>query len=241
MASTVRPRQSFGVEDRHEVLLRRRVDAGDRLVKEVQVRFRREGAREECAPALAARQRADLRSAVGCHANLLEGGSNGLPIASAGPPERPESRVAAHHRHVPDAHREAPVDELGLGHVGDPVRRGAGWTAEDRHRARPRAQHARDHLEQGRLAAAVGTEDRDEGARVDPERHVLQRGPSVIPDRDALAARRPVGLTARRLGGRARRDAVAMPGVVMRPAASPGSTGGPRTRGTARTAPADAR
>ena len=60
-----------------QVLLGRGVDAGDRLVEEVQVGLRRERPGEEHAPALAARQRADL------------GRARGRPCRPARAPPRP--------------------------------------------------------------------------------------------------------------------------------------------------------
>ena len=178
------PPLRLGVEDGHQVFLRRRVDPGHGLVEQVQVGFRCERPSEERPPTLAARERPDLGPGVRGHPHLFQRCAHGLAIAAAGAPERPEPRITTHHRDVPHADREAPVDQFGLRDVGDPVRGAAGWAPEDRYLARPRAQHSRDHLEQRRLAATVGSEDRDEGPGIDLERHVLEGGAAVVADPD---------------------------------------------------------
>ena len=98
----------------------------------------------------------------------------------------------------------------------------------------------RDHLEQRRLAAAVGPEDRDEGAGIDLERNVLERGAAVVADRDVRERDR--GARAGRGGGRRRSGEPALDATAVTTGRAPGrSVGGPRTPGTARTARGDAR
>ena len=63
----------LGLEEVHELLLRRRVDAGHGLVEQVEVGVRGERPGEEHAPPLAARQLTDLHAAVLGHPDLLEG------------------------------------------------------------------------------------------------------------------------------------------------------------------------
>ena len=99
---------------------------GDRLVEEEQVGLRGERPGEEHAPPLAAREPADLRPQVAVHLDLVERVQHGAPVVAAGSADRPEAREAAHHHDVLDRDRERPVDELGLGHVGDAAALAAG-------------------------------------------------------------------------------------------------------------------
>ena len=108
------------------------------------------------------------------HPDPLERRRDGLAIGPAGLPERPQARVAAHHRHVPHGHRERPVHELGLRDVGDPTRRCPRGGPEDLDRPGPRLEDPGDQLEERRLAAAVRPEDREERAGRDLEIDVLQ-------------------------------------------------------------------
>ena len=100
MATTVRPAR-VRLEDIHQVLLGRDVDAGDGLVEEVQVGFRRQGPSEEDPPALAARQGPDLAVRSG---RAIPTVSSACATASWSPrraPPDPDERVAAHHHDVP--------------------------------------------------------------------------------------------------------------------------------------------
>ena len=104
-------------------------------------------------------------------------------VVRPGPPEPPERRVATHHHDVVDRHREAPVDELRLRHVGDATGLLAGRVAEDLDAAVPRPQQPGHELEQRALAGAVRPDDRQQRARLDGEVHVLERDPVAVADR----------------------------------------------------------
>ena len=145
----------LGLEEVHQELLGRRVDAGHRLVEEEQVRLRGERPGEEHAPSLAAREPPDLRPQVGRHADLRQRVADGAAVVGARPADRPEPREAAHHHHVLDRDREPPVDELGLGHVRDAACLAAGRRPEDLDPPRPRLQEPGHQLEQRALAGAV--------------------------------------------------------------------------------------
>ena len=109
----------LGLEDVHQVLLGPRVDAGDRLVEQVQLGFGGDGPGEEDPAALAARQGADLAVDRIGHPDRLEGRRDPLAIDRAGLAPEAEPGVAAHHHDLADGDRELPVDRLRLRQVGD--------------------------------------------------------------------------------------------------------------------------
>ena len=123
---------------------------------------------------------ADLGAGVVAHADLVECLGDRVTIVRARPAQRPEGRVATHHHHVPGAHREAPVDGLGLGNVGDPSRLDARRCSQHIDRTGPRLQEPGDDLEQGALAAAVGAEDRRQRARPELDVGVADRDPCSV-------------------------------------------------------------
>ena len=181
----------LGLQDVHQVLLGRGVDAGDRLVEEIQLRFRGQGPGEEDPPSLAARQRPDLAVDLGVHPDGLEAprprDGRGGPVA-----DRPDPGVAAHHHDLADGHRELPVDDLGLGHVGHLVSMDAGSRSEDLDRPGPGCQESRDRLEQGALARAVRPDDGQQRAGRDGQVDGLEGQPVAVSGADAgQADRRP--------------------------------------------------
>src|SRR5258707_972113 len=79
-----------------------------------------------------------------------------------------------HPRDVPGGARKGPVDGLGLGQVRDASRSFARRLAERFDRAGPGLQDPGYQLEQCCLATAVWAEDREEGAALDVETHVVE-------------------------------------------------------------------
>ena len=136
------PGTRLRLEHVHELLLGRGVDAGDRLVEEVQIRLGGERTRQEDAPALTTGERSDLacRRDPPCR-----------PFRARRRPARdrrdpadrpmPMRAYAAHHHDVLDSDRELPVDGLRLGQVGD--RRAA------------RARRLAEHLDPSRRSAGA--------------------------------------------------------------------------------------
>jgi len=157
------------LEEVHEVLLRRRVDPGDRLVEEEQIRLGRKRPGQEDAAPLTTRQPSDLGIRLGGHADLLEGCSDRPAIVAAGSSDRTEGGIAAHHDDVPHGDREPPVDELGLGDIGHPARLLACRMAEHLDAAGHRRQEPGHEPQQGALAGAVRPDDREQRARLDGE------------------------------------------------------------------------
>ncbi len=180
LAMTVRPAAASRLEDLHQVLLGRGVDARDRFVEQVQVRLGREGPAEEHAPALAAREGADLASILTGHADGLEGLLDSLPIGCRRRSAEPDERHATHHHHVAHRDRERPVDELGLRHIGDPPRLAAGRAAEHLDRARDRFDEPGDRLEERALARPVRPDDREQRPGPDLEIDVLEGDPVAV-------------------------------------------------------------
>ena len=74
----------LGLQDVHQVLLGRRVDAGDRLVQQVEVRVSRDCPGQEDPTPLTARQRADLALHRIRHADRLERIADGGAVRGAG-------------------------------------------------------------------------------------------------------------------------------------------------------------
>ena len=117
------------------------------------------------------------------HADLLERRRDRPPVVRPGSPEPPERRVAAHHHHVVDRHREAPVDELGLGDVGDAPRLLPGRVAEDLDAAVPWPEQSRHELEERDLPAPFGPTTASSESGLDREVHVLERDPVAVAGR----------------------------------------------------------
>ena len=123
---------------------------------------------------LAAGQLPDLAVAFGRHRHGLEGLRHRLAVGRARSAPDADRRVPTHHHDLADRDREAPVDELRLGHVGDPAGGLARWAAQHLDRPRPDRQQPRDDLEQRALARAVGSDDREQRPAPDGEADVLE-------------------------------------------------------------------
>ena len=118
----------LGLQDPHQVLLGRDVDAGHRLVEEVQVGLRGERLGEEDPAPLPARERADLAVSLRASCGPSRGPRRRRP-GRRGPAERPMPMSGT--RPIittsPTVTGNAQSTSLGLRHVGDPlgaVRRG---------------------------------------------------------------------------------------------------------------------
>ena len=85
----------------------------------------------------------------------------GLIVTARLAPE-PEPRVAAHHRHLADRHREVPIDRLGLRQVGDGTGSRARRSTEDGKSPGRRSDQSGDQLEQRALAGPVRPHHRDQ-------------------------------------------------------------------------------
>ena len=169
----------------HQVLLGRGVDAGDRLVEQVQVGPRRERPGEEDAPALAARQRADLAVAVvpPCRP-VSSAAATALAVVAARERRSPISGYRPIIATSPTVTGNAQSTELGLGHVGDRLAARPGGAAETPRPCRERPQQPGDDLEQRALAGAVRTDDGEQRAGRDLQVDVGQGDPVAVAGRD---------------------------------------------------------
>ena len=168
----------LGLEEVHQVLLRRDVDAGHRLVEEVQVRLRPRG------PGRGRRggagRRTASRSGSGRDPPMPTCSSacgDGVAVRRAGPAERAERADSGPSSRRP---RRSPGSPSRRSPPGA-RRRPAGPRRRAARRARrtvpgPRLEQAGDDLEQRGLAAAVRPEDRDERARPELDVDVADRG-----------------------------------------------------------------
>src|SRR5205823_8175084 len=136
-----------------EQLGARLVDPRERLVEEQDGRLLDEGAGDEDALALTARELSELR--VGelgeSHARECPDRSPPLSRSDRSPPREPRER--AHERHVEGGHGIVEARALGLRDEPEPRR--------DVERAAPRAKLPEQHAEEGRLPAPVRAEDAD--------------------------------------------------------------------------------
>ena len=162
------------VEDGQDGFLGGHVQAVERLVEQQQLRFLGQSAGQEDALLLAAGKLADLLAGKACCADTGQRGPRQGPIVAARPPQQANCADAAHHDHVLDCHREAPVDLGALRDVGD-ADVAAGAVAEDVEAAAVGVQRPGDELEQRALARAVWPDDGDALAAADAEGYRLQR------------------------------------------------------------------
>ena len=111
------------VEEREQGLARAHVHAREGLVQQQHVRLLGERPGEEHALLLAAGELADGAPLELGDAELVQAARHHLAVGGLGPAEPAEAAVPAHHDDVVHGDREAPVDLLALGHVGDRCRR----------------------------------------------------------------------------------------------------------------------
>ena len=198
VATTVLPAAASSARQAHQVLL------GGR-------RRRRSPARRAGRGRAPRRWRAPGRLDAAGHRTVRRSASRGdrpcppAPAPSRPPRDRrrrgdagPELRIATHHHHVPDAHRERPVDHLGLRHVRHASGFLPGRRTQHLDGAAPRPDEAGDDLQQRLLAAAVRAEDGHQRAASDAEAHVFERLAAVVAGADAGQPDRVAGRGARR-------------------------------------------
>ena len=163
------------------------VEAGEGLVEEQHPRVLDEGAGDQRALALAAGELAEglpRQRRRGRPARAPRAAASRSAPARAPPPGQPRER--AHRRHVEGRDRVVEPRALGL---GDGRAAGA-----DPQLAAHRAELAEQRPQQGRLAAAVGAEQRQPLAAAQREGDVGDRLAGAVADREAL------GLDQRRCG-----------------------------------------
>ena len=199
VAMTVLPAPRLRFEDVHQLLLGRRVDAGDRLVEQVELGFRGECPGQEHPPPLAAGQGPDLAVDLVVHADRPERGVDGVTVGPArpaggcrsgrsDPSSRPRRRSpGTPSRRPPPAARRRPA-----GRRRRAVRRGPS-TLPASGSSRPG-----DELEERALAGAVRPDDRQQRAGRDVEVDVVEGEPVAVAGGDTVAAGRPARSATRR-------------------------------------------
>ena len=133
----------------------------------------RQGPGDEDTLPLAAGQLRDQRGAAVPHVHALQAEAHRLLVALAGAPQPADVVLAAHHDHVVHRGGEGPVDAVALGDVGEGALRRRRAAAGDS--APGDGQDARDGVEEGALAGAVGAHNAHQRARTDVEVDVDQR------------------------------------------------------------------
>jgi hypothetical protein len=108
---------SLGIEDVHDLLLRRGVNAGDRLVKQIDLRIGGDRTRQEDSAALTTGEFTDLSLHKVRQINTRERIRNRCMIGSSRSTKRPKCRCAPHHHNLAYRDGEAPINLLGLRHI----------------------------------------------------------------------------------------------------------------------------
>ena len=153
-----------------ERLLAGRVDPGGRLVEHQQVGLAGQGAGDQGALLLAAGQGGDRVVDPVQQADIGERVAYGRAVGRARGPEDSAPGQPARGHHLADGGRHAAAGAQPLRHVADPgpVLEAAQVGAEQLDVAAARRHQAEHGADQGRLAGAVGAEDRDHLARPAP-------------------------------------------------------------------------
>ena len=173
--------------DVHERVLGGHVNAGRRLVEQQQFRLLRQRPRDEHPLLLTARELGDVTVLQRAQIECREGGIDGPNVCRLQAREGSQPRIAAHRDDVAHVERERKVDFLGLRDVADRARReGARLPPEDAHAAGIRLDQARDRLEQGGFAGAVGADDPERRPRADLERDAVEREDAVVAHDDPV-------------------------------------------------------
>src|SRR5918995_4334816 len=163
-----------GLEDQ---LARHDVEAGHRLVEQQQVGLLGQALRDEDPLALAARQFVELAPGQVGHAEALERTVDGGSVATVEPRERPLTGVARHGHGLPHGDRERTIHVGGLQDEGDGARRAP---RGDLQAPVARRHQAGDGAQQGRLARAVGADQRHRRSGEKFEGGRGQRGPGAV-------------------------------------------------------------
>jgi hypothetical protein len=163
-----------------------RVDAGHRLVEEIDIGFLDQRAGEEDALLLAAGELADLAVGIVLHADLRQGVHRLVAFGAAGAAQPAEMAVEPHRHDIEGVGREIPVDAGALRHIADLAALAVIGAAVDADMAGGRGDEAEDRLDQRRLAGAVRADDRRHDAGRDVEIDVPQHRLGVIADRQVL-------------------------------------------------------
>jgi hypothetical protein len=115
----------LGVEDVHDLLLGRRIDARHWLVKQIDLRIGGDGTRQEDPAPLTTRKLADLSLCKVGHIDTLQRVSHRSAIGSARSTKWTERWRTTHHYHFINRNREAPINLLGLRHIRNTLRMNA--------------------------------------------------------------------------------------------------------------------
>ncbi len=110
------------LQQRVELMLRRQVEPGRRLVEQQETSLRTERTRQERALLLAAGELADAASGVTRQPDELDRFVDDAPVRTGREPKEPEAARPAHHDHVAHRHRKARIELRTLRHVADLVR-----------------------------------------------------------------------------------------------------------------------
>ena len=149
-----------------ERFLGRHIQSGQWFVQQQELGLLGQRASQKHSLLLPAGEFADLALCEGRHLHLLQRLLHQLPILAAGPAEHAHLADTSHHDRVVDADRKTPVDAAALRHIANADV--ARWAAAiDADIAKLWPHNAGNHVEQGALARAVGTDDSNLFASID--------------------------------------------------------------------------
>jgi hypothetical protein len=175
----------LSVKDVHDLLLRRGVNAGNRLVKQIDLRISSDRARQEDPAALTTRKLADLSLCKIGHINTRERIRNRSVIGSPRSTERPERWRATHHHHLTNRNREGPINLFGLRHIRNTLRMNADRCPKHLNAATPRLLQPGNAFQQSRLPPTVRPEDSGKRPWRKGERDAANRRTIAVPGGDA--------------------------------------------------------
>ena len=150
------------------------IDAGHRLVHEVNVGLLSEGAGDEDALLLSAGELPDLAGRELGHADVFESATGDVSLLAAGATEPAEAAVGSHEDGFHDVDREVPIDGGTLRDVGDATTSFFNWLSLDLDVAGECRDEAEDGFDESAFAGAVGADDGGELWLVDFEVDVPQ-------------------------------------------------------------------